>query len=128
MRSNCEAGVTPETTGLMFRSMPEASFEIGPCLDWPDENLWGGSTVLADGQLHAKGLRPDQVSECRRRKHKLADVDNIRITRGQMTRILYIAPEATHLNRVVHRYSVRGTAFSCRVPSCPTMLSMATYH
>ena len=77
MRSHWEAGVTPETTGLrrpILGSMSEANSEMEPSLGWPDGNPWSGPTALADGQLHAKGLRLDQVSECRRRKHKPADL------------------------------------------------------
>ena len=126
MRSHWEAGVAPGTTSLMLGSMPKANSEMEPCLDWPDGNPWSVSAVLADGQLHSKGLRPDQVSKCHGRKHKPADVDDIRIRQTKM--ILYIASEAIHLNRVAHRYSVRGTALSSSLPSCPTMVSMATYH
>jgi hypothetical protein len=75
MRSHWEAQrreVTPEMTGLISGLIPEAvNSEMAPPPDWPEGGSWAGSTVLADGQLHAKGSRPDQVSECRIKKINL---------------------------------------------------------
>ena len=93
----------------MSGSMPEVNSEMAPSPNWPDGNSWGGSAVLADGQLDVKGLSTDQVSEYRRRKHKPTDVDDIRITQAKVM-ILYMAPEATPLTRVANRHSLRGTA------------------
>jgi len=67
MRSHWEAQqreVTSETTGLMSGLMPEANSAMAPFPNWPDGNSWGGSAVLAGGQLHVKAPSPDQVSEC----------------------------------------------------------------
>jgi len=130
MRSHWEGRwgeVTSETTGLMSGPTPEANSEMAPSPDWPDGNSWGGSTVLADGQLYVKGLSPDQVSECWRRKCKPADVEDIRITRAKVV-ILYMASEATPSTRVANCHSLRGTAPSYSFPSCPTASSTATYH